>query len=195
MPAHAPASPPQGKAPAHHPNPRLIALVAAGGMLGTGARYLLTASVPVGNGWPTATFVENLLGALLLGALLEALVRRGPETANQRWVRLALGTGVLGGFTTFSSLALELQRLLDDGSVLLAAAYATLSLCGGLSACLLGVVLAAKHHQWRHPRLPRDPDATDTDTDLDTGTGTGNVGASGAAEAGAAGAPQGRGTA
>jgi CrcB protein len=147
--------------PAHHLNPRLVALVALGGAIGTGARYLVTTTVHSQNGWPTSTFVENVAGSFLLGALLEALLRRGNESHRGRVVRLGVGTGFLGGFTTFSSLALDLERLLAGGAPMSAATYAVATLTCGLLACLLGVVLAARHHQWRRARLVRDPDAAD----------------------------------
>lgn len=139
----------------HHLHGSLVLLVALGGMLGTGARHLLSTRFAGDGGWPVATLTENLLGAFLLGLLLEALVRRGRETSRGRLVRLGLGTGVLGGFTTFSALAIELERLLADGAWAVAAGYAVTSLVAGVLACLLGVVLAARHHRWRHQRVPR----------------------------------------
>lgn len=144
-----------------HLRPSLVVLVALGGAVGTAARYGLTAAVGTTPGWPLATAGANVLGALLLGALLEHLARRGPETPRHRLVRLGLGTGVLGGFTTFSSLAVELERMLADGEPVLAAAYAGASAVLGVLAALLGVVLAARHHRWRADRLPRDPDQAD----------------------------------
>ena len=136
---------------------RLVLLVAAGGAAGTLARWALTQAVgSTAGGWPTATFVANLLGSFLLGALLEGLLRRGPESRRGRLVRLGVGTGVLGGFTTFSSLALEMERLLAAGQVDIGLAYGAASVFLGLVACLLGVAVAARHHA---ARLPRDPDA------------------------------------
>ena len=140
-----------------HLDPRLVAVVAVGGAAGTTARWALTHAVGFSSsGWPTATFVENLLGSFLLGALLEALLRRGSESRRGRLVRLGAGTGVLGGFTTFSSLALEMERLLAAGQVDIGLAYGAVSVFLGLVACLLGVAVAARHHA---ARLPRDPDA------------------------------------
>jgi len=135
---------------------RLVVLVAAGGATGTLARWALTEAVgSTAGGWPPAPFVANVLGSFLLGALLEGLLRRGPEGPRGRRVRLGLGTGVLGGFTTFSSLALEMERLMSDGQVATGLVYGAASVVLGLVACLLGVALAA-----RRPvaRLPRDPD-------------------------------------
>lgn len=127
-----------------HLHPGLILLVAAGGALGTAGRYLLSDHLPGWHGFPVATLVENLLGAFLLGLLLEALVRLGPETPRRRAIRLGLGTGVLGGFTTFSTLAVETERLLADGAVATALGYASASVVGGFLACLAGVVLAVR---------------------------------------------------
>lgn len=128
-------------------DPTLVAIVAAGGALGTASRYLLTTNLHPQAGWPAATLVENVLGSFLLGLLLETLVRRGDETPGTRRLRLGAGTGFLGGFTTFSSLAIETERLLADGAVGTAVAYVTASLALGFLACLVGVVLAAARHR------------------------------------------------
>lgn len=121
-----------------------LAAVAAGGMAGTTARYLLGELLPPVAGWPVATLTANLVGSFLLGLLLEALLSLGPETRRIRTVRLALGTGVLGGFTTFSSLALELERLLAAGSTTTAAGYLLVTVAGGLVACLAGILLGSR---------------------------------------------------
>ncbi|WP_456825634.1 fluoride efflux transporter FluC [Cellulomonas sp. P5_E12] len=136
-----------------HLDPRLVAVVAVGGAVGTTARWALTQAVGTSSsGWPTATFVENLLGSFLLGALLEALLRRGSESPRGRLVRLGAGTGVLGGFTTFSSLAIEMERLIAGGQVTMSLLYGALSVVLGLLACIAGIALAARHHHWRQAR-------------------------------------------
>jgi CrcB protein len=67
---------------------------------------------------------------------------------------------VLGGFTTFSSLAIEIERLFADGRGLLGVTYGLVSVLLGFGCCLLGVVLAARLHARRAGRLlPIDPDA------------------------------------
>jgi CrcB protein len=124
-------------------SPPLVAVVAAGGAVGTVARYSLTHAVGQVGGWPLGTLTENVVGAFLLGLLLETFVRLGPEGPRQRLLRLGLGTGVLGGFTTFSSLALELEHLLADERFGIAVGYAVASLVLGLAACLGGVALGA----------------------------------------------------
>ena len=114
-----------------HADPRLVASVAAGGALGSLARYGLSHALPSVGGWPVATLTENLLGAFLLGLLLETLGRAGAETPRRRWLRLTLGTGVLGGFTTYSALALETHGLLAEGRAGMALGYALLTVLGG----------------------------------------------------------------
>lgn len=141
-----------------HLDPRLVLLVATGGALGTASRYLLTTHLHPVSGWPVATLAENVVGSFLLGLLLEALVRRGDETAVVRGLRLGAGTGFLGGFTTFSSLAIETERLVAAGSTATALAYVLSSLVLGFLACLAGVLVAASRHRWTQDRLPEDPD-------------------------------------
>lgn len=127
-----------------HRRLQLVLAVGAGGALGTGARHGLSVLLPAAAGWPVATLTANLLGAFLLGVLLEALLLRGEETPRGLLLRLGGGTGALGGLTTFSSLALEAQRMLADGASGQALAYVGLSLAGGFAACLAGTLLAAR---------------------------------------------------
>src|SRR5215212_11288333 len=84
-----------------------IGLVAVGSGLGTGLRYLITMLTPKVAGLPIATFGVNVIGALLLGVLLELLADRSLDTGWSRRIRLGVGTGGLGGFTTYSALATE----------------------------------------------------------------------------------------
>ncbi|HEY0117907.1 MAG TPA: CrcB family protein [Cellulomonas sp.] len=126
----------------HHTDPLLVGSVAAGGALGSLARYGLSHALPARAGWPVGTLTENLVGAFLLGLLLQALLGRGHETPRLRWARLTLGTGVLGGFTTYSAFALELHGLLAGGRLGVAVGYALVSVVGGTLACLGGVALA-----------------------------------------------------
>jgi len=148
----------------HHLEPTLVGLVFVGGMVGTTGRYLLARALASDGGWPTGTFTANLVGSFLLGVLLEALLRRGNESPVGRRLRLGLGTGMLGGFTTFSTLALDIEQLLAHSEVSVALRYAVATVVLGLGACLLGVVVAARHHRWRHERLSRDPDGADART-------------------------------
>ena len=135
-----------------HLDLRLVLLVTAGGRVGTAGRAWLVKAVPTLDGWPTATLVANLAGSFLLGLLLEALIARGPETNRLRGLRLGLGTGVLGGFTTYSSFAVEMERLVIAARPGLAAAYAAVSLAGGLAACVAGIWVGGGTLRARGPR-------------------------------------------
>ena len=115
-----------------HLHPGNIALVAAGGALGTGLRYLITLIWPAGWGAPVAILVINVLGAFVLGLILELLVARGPDVGRRRQVRLGIGTGVLGGFTTYSTLAVD--------TVTLSAAQPAMGVGYGVATVLIGGV-------------------------------------------------------
>ncbi|GAB4139917.1 MAG: fluoride efflux transporter CrcB [Planctomycetota bacterium] len=112
-----------------------------GGACGTGARYLLSGLVlhRLGSGFPFGTLAVNVLGSFLIGVLMH--VGLTMETIPPS-LRLALGIGVLGGFTTFSTFSYETVRLLEEGAFLLALANVATSLLGGLAACFLGLVTA-----------------------------------------------------
>ncbi|MBS9375327.1 fluoride efflux transporter FluC [Rhodococcus sp. B50] len=127
-----------------HLQPSALVAVAAGGLMGTAARYALGTVFPVENGaWPATTFAINVVGALLLGILLESLVRMGPDTSWRRVVRLGAGTGALGSFTTYSALAVDTDLLLRDGEFVAAATYALGTVLVGLVATGIGVALGA----------------------------------------------------
>ncbi len=145
-----------------HRQPRMMLLVLAGAALGTPARYALSVMLPTRTGsWPVGTLTANLLGAFLLGVLLEGLARRGRDTGYRRLLRLTLGTGFLGAFTTYSTLAVETDLLVRAHRPGLAAAYAGASLFAGLLATTAGIWLAAAHHRRRQgPTAPAGPGAT-----------------------------------
>lgn len=114
--------------------PPVPVLVAAGGAVGAVARYLVGAALPA---HPlAATLAVNLLGCLLLGLL----VGRRPDDPV---LRPLLGTGVLGGFTTFSALALQTDRLLADRP-LLGLSYLAATTAGGLALVALGLRLGRR---------------------------------------------------
>ena len=124
-----------------------LALVAAGGCAGTLVRAALERAWPASPGHlPVTTLALNVVGALALGLLLGALGEGRPR------LRLALGTGVLGGLTTHSTFILESHRLLTSGgegsNPVLGAAYLVGSMVAGLVAAGLGLWLAGR---LRHP--------------------------------------------
>ncbi|MGJ3188920.1 fluoride efflux transporter FluC [Paenarthrobacter sp. FR1] len=131
-----------------------IGLVAAGGVLGALARYGLGLVIPAPGAWPLPTLVINLSGALALGALLEALSRGGPDAGSRRVLRLALGTGFLGAYTTYSTLALDAVHLFIAGAATAAAGYLAASLLGGAAATTVGIWLGAWHHRRARGRQP-----------------------------------------
>ena len=127
-----------------HRRPGLVALVAVGGAVGTAVRAALAAVPAAGGGWPWATATVNVTGAFLLGLLLEGLARTGPDDGRRRHARLLLGTGVLGGYTTYSTLALDTVQRAGTGDVGGAALYAGGSLVLGLAAAAAGIATGAR---------------------------------------------------
>jgi fluoride exporter len=122
---------------------RYVGLVALGGTFGTAARYLLTQTLPSWHNVPVATLVVNVVGAFALGVLLAALSRRGRDVGLRRTIRLLIGTGFLGGFTTYSSLAVETDALLSSGQGQLALAYALGTIVIGGLAATSGILVAS----------------------------------------------------
>ena len=131
-------------------SPALLLAVAAGGTLGTLVRATVAATLtaagpPVGADWPWATLAVNITGSALLGALVQALALRGPDEGRRRLLRLGLGTGLLGGYTTYSSFAVETATLGSGGHLALAATYDAVSLAVGYLAAALGFLIADAH--------------------------------------------------
>ncbi|MBT2531365.1 CrcB family protein [Arthrobacter sp. ISL-48] len=138
-----------GEVRAHRPvhlHPGFVLVVITGGVFGALARYGLSTVLPSPGGWPLPTLIINLTGALLLGVLLEALVRRGPDAGRLRMIRLLAGTGFMGAFTTYSTLALETNTLLGTGRITDALIYVAATLIGGAVATVAGIRAAAGHH-------------------------------------------------
>jgi CrcB protein len=145
------------RAPAGRPRrsslPRLAALVALGGTAGTAARLHLEAALPAQPGaWPWTTFLINVAGSLILGVLLESLLRGGDDTGWRRAVRVGCGTGIVGGFTTYSTFVLEVERLLQGGDAVVGVLYALVSVVAGLVAAGVGIAVAGARSRSREPR-------------------------------------------
>jgi CrcB protein len=111
--------------------------ISLGGALGTAARHLLSgwALRAFGAGFPYGTIAVNVLGSFLLCALLHVGLSTQLMSPS---LRLALTTGAMGGFTTYSTFSYETLRLYQDGAALQAAAYVALTLVGGLAGGALG---------------------------------------------------------
>ncbi|MEJ7932808.1 fluoride efflux transporter CrcB [Sphingobium sp. AN558] len=117
-----------------------ILLVMGGGAVGSALRYLLgrlSLHMMPGAAWPWGTFAANLLGGFAMG-LLAGWLARGSVGSGEP-VRLLLGVGVLGGFTTFSSFSLETLSMIERGHAGMAIGYALLSVIGAVAALALGL--------------------------------------------------------
>lgn len=116
-----------------------LILVMAGGAIGAGARHLvgraaLSLAAP---GWPWGTLAVNLIGGFAMGLLVAVLARGG----GNEGLRLFLGVGILGGFTTFSAFSLEAMTMIERGDWIAAAGYALVSVIGSIAALGLGAAI------------------------------------------------------
>ena len=114
-----------------------------GGCLGALTRAALSAAVPdPADGLPTTTLAVNLSGALVLGWLLRTLALSGGDRGWRRPLRLGLGTGVLGGYTTFSTFDIQSLQLVWHDHLLASGLYLAISLLGGFLAAWAGTAVA-----------------------------------------------------
>jgi CrcB protein len=118
-----------------------LLLVGAGGAAGSMARYGISYAVSkyVIHPFPVATFLINISGAFIIGILFGLFGRQQMQEGGY----LLLASGFCGGFTTFSTFALENVNLLQKGLSLTAILYTGLSLIIGLLCCKLGIWLTA----------------------------------------------------
>lgn len=129
------------------PDPVVLGAIAAGGALGAAARYL------VGLGWPTppggfpvGTLVINVVGCGLIGILMVLVT---DVFTRQRLLRPFLGTGVLGGFTTFSTYAVHIQQLVAGEHAGTALLYLVATVVGALAAVATTVSATRALIAWR----------------------------------------------
>lgn len=117
--------------------------VGIGGFLGANVRYFIGRAIVerTGSVFPWGTLFINLTGAFLIGVIAQLLLLR--EGDSPAW-RLLLVVGVLGGYTTFSSYALEIVALLQSDQMMRALAYLVASNVLGIALCLLGVTLVRR---------------------------------------------------
>jgi CrcB protein len=118
-----------------------LLLVCLGGALGTAARYLFGgwAQRTWGAGFPYGTLMINAVGSFLLVIIMYFSLERGLLSAD---ARVVLGTGVMGGFTTYSTFNYETFRLMQQGSFAVAGLYLGATVIGCLLAGALGLLLA-----------------------------------------------------
>lgn len=111
-------------------------VVGIGGFIGSVCRYLI-GLIPVNENWvfPIRTFAINVIGSFVIGVIAAAALKN--NSLNPRFV-LFLKVGICGGFTTFSSFALETGDLLSGGNVWTAVLYVALSMAAGVAAVFAG---------------------------------------------------------
>lgn len=120
-----------------------LGLAVIGGSLGTAAREAIGLVVADRAGIPVAILGINLLGAFCLGLLLSGLSRLGPDAGLRRTVRILVGTGFMGGFTTYSALATDTASLLGDGRIGAGLAYGLGTVVIGGLATWAGIAVAS----------------------------------------------------
>lgn len=121
---------------------RELGAIFAGGCVGAVARAELAQALPFHVGsWPWATWLVNLVGAFVLGYLTTRLQERLPVSAYRRPL---LGTGFCGALTTFSTMQVEILRMLDGDQVGLAVAYGLTSIVAGFLAVALATNLVRR---------------------------------------------------
>lgn len=138
----------------------VLPVIAAGGMVGASARYAAAELWPTpAHAMPWTVLTVNALGCLLIGVLMVFVVEVG---GAHPLLRPFAGVGVLGGFTTFSTYAVDTVTLVDDGHPALALAYwagtlvvALAAVVGGVALARLGVAWAARRRRRRHERRAR----------------------------------------
>jgi CrcB protein len=120
----------------------MVAAVFAGGAVGTLARAVLSSAFPLPAAqWPWPTFAVNVGGAFLLGYFTTRLQERLPLSSYRR---PALGTGVCGGLTTFSTMQVEIVKMLDGRHLGLALGYAAASIAAGYAAIQVATALVRR---------------------------------------------------
>lgn len=127
----------------------VVAVVALGGVLGAFGRYAASLRWPTPpGGFPWTTFWVNVVGCAVIGVFMVVIT---DVWAAHRLVRPFFGTGVLGGFTTFSTYAVDIQKLTESGHPGTGLAYLAATLCAALAAVRLAVTAARRVLKRRQP--------------------------------------------
>jgi fluoride exporter len=129
-------------APPGSGSPGLLAAIAVGGILGAEARYGLSVALPhADQRFPWSTLVINVTGCLLIGVLMTVLLSM---PSPHRLIRPFLGVGVLGGYTTYSGFAVDIERLVLAHRPLVALSYLVLTVLAGAGGVWLASALTAR---------------------------------------------------
>ncbi|MGP4006125.1 fluoride efflux transporter CrcB [Streptomyces sp. 4N124] len=132
-----------------HGQAPVVAVVALGGGIGAVARYAALLWWPAQpGGFPWATFWTNVIGCAVIGVFMVVIT---DVWAAHRLVRPFFGTGVLGGFTTFSTYAVDIQKLVDAGRPGTGLAYLAATLLAALAAVWLAARATRRVLRWRQP--------------------------------------------
>ncbi|UQT54570.1 fluoride efflux transporter CrcB [Streptomyces durmitorensis] len=131
----------------------VVAVVAVGGAIGASARYGASLIWPTAPGtFPATTLLVNVVGCALMGVLMVLLTEaRRTLKEPHRLLRPFLGTGVLGGFTTFSTYAVDIERLAEGGHARTALAYLLLTVLAALAAVWSASWATRRAVAWRRP--------------------------------------------
>ena len=125
----------------------MLATIAVGGAAGAAARYLIQQGWPTPAGaFPVGTLAINVLGCALIGVLMVLITE---VWSRQRLIRPFLGTGVLGGFTTFSTYTVDIQQLVAGAHVDIALLYFALTPIGALLAVWISATATRRLVNWR----------------------------------------------
>lgn len=117
-----------------------LIMVMVGGAVGSALRFLVGLMIPASPGtFPVATLIINLVGSAVLGAISMLSVRYDLISKD---MALLLGTGLCGGFTTFSTFSVELMMLVDVERYVVATIYLATSTVGGIAAAFAGAAVA-----------------------------------------------------
>ncbi|TSB44942.1 fluoride efflux transporter FluC [Alkalicoccobacillus porphyridii] len=125
---------------------KTIAAVAIAGAIGTCVRYLLQLTIQTDH-WLNVTLIVNLSGSLLLGILSGWLYIQ----SQKEWIRIGLGVGFCGGFTTMSTFAAESIQFFNKGSEMIP--YVAVSMFAGVAACGCGIWIGTYLSERRKTRI------------------------------------------
>jgi fluoride exporter len=137
-----PALPGRGRLVLPRADGRTVTAIFVGGALGTLARAALAEAFPrAATAWPWPTFAVNVVAAFLLGYFVTRLQERLPLSSYRRPL---LGTGVCGGLSTFSTMQVEILKMLSAHAYGLAAGYAAASIAAGYAALHLATAIVRR---------------------------------------------------